>query len=144
MHASCGKNMESTSKKTNDLLNANQAFYKAFAAGDFSALVKVLAEVDGLSVIHPGSTAILGRDAVLASWENILQNSGGSTIQCRNATAHIHGDMAYVICHEVFPEGQLTATNIFIIEHGEWRMVHHQAGPETRFGAGTQRPGSLH
>ena len=116
-------------KTTDDVLEVNQAFYDAFAAGDYAELEQLWAKLDGVSVIHPGSTVIHGRQAVMNSWQEILKSSSGSQIRCANAKACIQGETAYVVCNEVFPEGRLIATNIFIMDEGNWRMVHHQAGP---------------
>jgi len=112
-----------------DVLDVNQAFYTAFAAGDYAIVEKLWAQTVPVSVIHPGSSALHGREAVMHSWKLILENSN-SPVKCTNAMAYIHGATAYVVCSEVFPEGQLAATNIFIMEAGEWRLIHHQAGPD--------------
>lgn len=115
-------------KTSNDVLEVNQAFYDAFAAGDYAEVEKLWARVDKVSVIHPGSAVIHGRKAVMKSWQEILEKSGGSQIRCANSKAYILGETAYVVCNEVFPAGRLMATNIFIMEEGDWKMVHHQAG----------------
>lgn len=114
------------------VLAANQAFYNAFARGDFPALSALWSRLNAVSVIHPGSSALHGREAVMHSWRQILESSGGSDIQCADAMAYVHGDFAYVVCREIFPVGGLVATNVFLREDGEWRMVHHQAGPDSR------------
>ena len=41
------------------------------------------------------------------------------------------GDTAFVVCYEVLSSGTLVATNIFQRENGQWKVVHHQAGPTT-------------
>jgi ketosteroid isomerase-like protein len=120
-----------------DVLKVNQAFYDAFAAGDFPAMETLWAGFDEVSVIHPGNTALHGRKDVMMSWQQILENSGGSGVRCTSPRAYILGDIAYVVCSEVFPEGQLIATNIFVLEDGEWRMVHHQAGPDNQISRAT-------
>jgi hypothetical protein len=33
-----------------------------------------------------------------------------------------------ILCVEVLPEGELAATNVFVLEQGRWRMLHHHAG----------------
>lgn len=119
-------------KTENEVLKVNQAFYKNFAAGDYKAMEILWAKANEVSVIHPGSEILHGHEAVMMSWQNILENSGGSQISCAEAKACIFGKSAYVICNEVFPEGRLIATNIFVLEEGAWRMVHHQAGPLNR------------
>ena len=121
-------------KTADDILKVNQAFYDAFAAGDYDRLEKLWVKSEDISVIHPGNTALNGRQAVMTSWRQILDNADGNEIRCANPKAYIIGETAYVICNEVFPEGRLIATNIFKIEDGTWRMVHHQAGPDNRPG----------
>jgi hypothetical protein len=46
---------------------------------------------------------------------------------CHDDTAFLHGDVAIVLCEEELADGSLSATNIFVKEDGEWRLVHHQA-----------------
>jgi hypothetical protein len=38
-------------------------------------------------------------------------------------------ESAFVTCIERVKDNRLVATNIFVLEHGVWKMVHHQAGP---------------
>jgi len=119
-------------KKIVDVLEVNQTFYEAFAAGDIKALEALWLKSDEVSVIHPGSSALHGYKDVMMSWQQILENSGGSGIHCANPKVYLHGDMAYVVCYELFPEGDLIATNIFALENDHWYMVHHQAGPDNQ------------
>jgi len=121
--------MEIQKKTLKQILEVNRAFYDAFAAGDFLTVKQTWSRSNQISVIHPGSVALHGYKAVMASWELIFENSGSHDIKCINERVHLTGEFAYVVCNEVFPEGELVATNIFIIENGLWRMVHHQAGP---------------
>ena len=44
---------------------------------------------------------------------------------------HRVGDAALVFCLEVVDSAPVAATNVFVIEDGAWRMVHHHAGPVT-------------
>ena len=119
-------------EKTTEVLKVNQAFYDTFAAGDYMTMEMLWAKANEVSVIHPGNVILHGHEAVMMSWRQILENSGGSQISCSEAKAYILGNSAYVICNEVFPEGRLIATNIFVLEEGAWYMVHHQAGPINR------------
>ena len=121
--------MEIQNQTLKQILEVNRAFYDAFAAGDFLTVKQTWSSSDQISVIHPGSVALHGYKAVMASWELIFENSGSHEIKCINEKVYLMGESAYVVCNEVFPEGQLLATNIFVIENGLWRMVHHQAGP---------------
>ena len=109
------------------ILAANARFYSAFAAKDADAMAAVWARRAPIACIHPGWQPLRGRDAVLASWRSILSGPGAPPITCGDAVAHVLGDTAFVLCVERIPAVELIATNIFIREDGEWKMVHHHA-----------------
>ena len=112
-----------------EVLSTNAAFYEALATGDFGLMQKVWSNTDDVTCIHPGWEILSNRKEVLDSWKDILANSKSNNIVCKNPTVQIFGDFAVVICYEVLNKGFLTATNIFVLEDGYWKMVHHQAGP---------------
>jgi len=114
---------------TDDLLRANVAFYVAFGAGDLEALDALWAEGREVAVLHPGWPAIFGREAVMESWRRILQGPHSPEVACGDARAFLQGETGFVICIEHLGDGLLVATNIFVREGGQWRLVHHQAGP---------------
>jgi ketosteroid isomerase-like protein len=111
------------------LLAANDAFYQAFATRNAEAMAALWARRAPVACIHPGWDALIDRAAVLASWRQLLANPGSPAVRCRDARAHVLGEVGFVICHEVLPEGMLVATNMFVREDGDWKIVHHQAGP---------------
>lgn len=117
-----------------DVLAANEAFYLAFRDRDADTMERLWAEDEGISCIHPGMRAILGREAVIKSWRGILGHPEAPAIACTDAHAHIFGTSALVTCLEgVAGEvGSLAATNAFVLRDGAWLLVHHQAGPLTR------------
>ena len=110
-----------------DVISANEAFYDAFCAADMSAMRALWAHDASVSCLHPGWNPIYGRDSVLASWDRILSSPDRPNVQCLNATARVNGESAIVTCHEKLGGGYLIATNLFVLEEGAWRMVHHHA-----------------
>ena len=110
------------------VLFANEAYYAAFLSGDYETMETLWARTAVVSCIHPGWHHLMGRDAVMESWSSILTNSDLPNMEVSNSIATIYGDMAVVICYEVFPEVTLVATNIFVKEEGLWKIIHHQAG----------------
>ena len=110
------------------VLFANDAFYLAFANRDFQAMDEIWAGETQVTCIHPGWDPLSGRDEVMESWEAILSNPTATNITCRNSTVRVFGDFACVICHEVLEQGFLVATNLFVSEDGQWKIIHHQAG----------------
>ena len=111
------------------VLFANEAFYLAFASRDLNAMAEVWTEVEPVACIHPGWQALIGREAVMRSWRDILGNPDSPPVTCRNARALVLGDTALVLCYEEISGAVLAATNTFRREGRAWKLVHHQAGP---------------
>ena len=114
-----------------DLRRSNEAFYRAFRDRDPVAMERVWAESAPVACMHPGMPAIVGRDEVIRSWRGILQHPHAPRIACSAVEVHVLGTSAFVTCLEG-NEGKpprLIATNVFTMEDGHWRLVHHQAGP---------------
>jgi len=111
------------------LLAANEAFYRAFLAGDIAGMENLWSGTASVGCVHPGWTALRGREAVLASWRSILGSGRAPRVVCTNPTPHILGDAGFVLCEERVAGAALVATNVFALERGVWKMVHHHASP---------------
>ena len=111
------------------ILDANEAFYKAFSFGDLKAMENIWAVDTAICCIHPGWAPIFGRDDVINSWEKIFLGSEEFNISCNGAQEIIYGKTALVVCREVLSQGQLIASNLFVFENNVWRLSHHHAGP---------------
>lgn len=110
------------------VLFANEAYYAAFLTGDFEKMESLWALSNTVSCIHPGWHHLVGRDLVMDSWKSILSAGDIPDMQVKNAIANVYGDIASVICYEVFGEVTLVATNLFVKEEKSWKIFHHQAG----------------
>ena len=117
------------SQAHDELLAANSAFYAAFGDQDLAAIDALWARENEVAVLHPGWPAVVGRDAVMASWRNIVEGPQPPDIACGDARAFVQGNGGFVICIEHLGSGLLIATNIFTREDGGWRLIHHQASP---------------
>lgn len=108
-------------------VQANTDFYHAFALGDFPAMNALWAEESPVLCIHPGIPALHGRDAVMESWETLLDSP--PAIRHSSAQVAVVRGVAFVTCLEhIGEEITLAATNAFAWESGAWRLVLHQAG----------------
>lgn len=110
-----------------DVLAANASFYEAFAAGDLGAMEELWAKRAPVVCIHPGWQPLHGRDSVIASWRAILTGPGAPAITAAEAVAHVLSETAFVVCLENLPGALLVATNVFVLEDAEWKLVHHHA-----------------
>lgn len=114
-----------------DLLAVNAAFYEAFRDRNITAMTALWARSAPVACLHPGMAPIVGREEVLRSYRGILAHPEAPVIHCTGERAHILGTSAFVTCLEGRPgkTPRLVATNIFTLEEGRWRLVHHQAAP---------------
>ena len=109
-------------------LFANSAFYLAFSEKDAVAMEALWSRRHPVICIHPGWPALLSREAVMESWEAILSNPDAPGIMPHHSRAFSLDRMVMVVCYEALGNQMLTATNLFVLEDGEARLVHHQAG----------------
>jgi ketosteroid isomerase-like protein len=112
-----------------DVLAANEAFYRAFNQKDPEAMDGLWARVAPVRCIHPGWNVLTGRDPVMESWRGILANQAQPKIVMGGASVTSFGDVAVVTCRELVAGTPLAATNIFAVEDGAWRLIHHHSGP---------------
>lgn len=113
------------------VLFANEVFYLAFRNQDVAAMEALWAQRHSVTCIHPGWQAVTGRESVLESWRAILTGTRAPAIRPRGAQATLAGECGIVVCYEEI-EGSdtlLVATKIFLREDGQWKLIHHQAGP---------------
>ncbi|MEZ4390090.1 MAG: nuclear transport factor 2 family protein [Polyangiales bacterium] len=118
-----------------EVLRSNEGFYLAFERRDLGAMDGLWSRTAPVACIHPGWGPIVGRDAVMRSWLEILANPSSPEVSCESPRVSLLGDVAYVICmeHVTLPSenqrGVFVATNAFVREDGAWRLVLHQSSP---------------
>jgi hypothetical protein len=120
--------MTANDPRTEAVLEANEAFYRAFNAKDPDAMDAAWAAEHEVACIHPGWNALLGREDVLASWHNILTNPNQPRIVIGGAQVVFTADTAIVLCRELVAGSPLIATNVFVMESSAWKLIHHQSG----------------
>lgn len=117
-----------------EVLAANASFYQAFTNGDLASMQALWASEAPLSCLHPGMPLLSGRQRVLESWARILEQPPPAPMTCSEARVQVLGEAALVLCYESSGDNpaHLAATNVFVLEAGNWRLVHHHAGPLSR------------
>jgi ketosteroid isomerase-like protein len=114
------------------VLAANSIFYEAFARRDAPQMTALWAREHGVACTHPGWEVLYGREAVLSSFRAILASPEAPEIRATDARAFVIGSAAFVTCTEHVRGAELAATNVFALEEGSWKIVHHHASPTAR------------
>jgi hypothetical protein len=109
------------------VLAANARLYAAFNTKDFAAMEALWARATAVACIHPGWNALEGREAVLESWQQILENPQQPKIVSGAESATVLGEAAVVVGRELVSGSPIATTNGFVLEEGEWRMFLHHA-----------------
>jgi ketosteroid isomerase-like protein len=121
------------------VLEANHAFYAAFEMLSMEAMSRVWSSDAPVSCIHPRGDLVEGRADVLASWKAIFESTRSIHFNLKRVRAFVAGDAAWVVLFEDIEthhgeatlRAQTQATNIFVREGTEWKLVHHHAEPAT-------------
>ena len=77
-------------------LEAEAAFYRALAEGDFEALMAVWSEEDEVVCIPPGGPRIVGLAAVRETWRHILANGSRVRVEVGQAVTSAGAMMAKI------------------------------------------------
>ena len=115
---------------------AETAFYRAFMQRDIEAMMAVWAEDDDISCVHPQGARLAGVDAVRASWQAIFNHNAQFEFTIAALESFHDATLAVHVVHEhisvggnVPAQSPVTATNVYRLRDGGWRMVVHHASP---------------
>ncbi len=123
------------SEETN-IRKASEQFYSALNKmlnGDAAPLDKIWSHGKDVTTMHPIGGRQTGWDSVRDSFQQVADMSSDGSVEIRDQTIRVIGDMAYEVGIE---KGRLTlagekaqfeqrVTNIYCREKGEWKLVHH-------------------
>ena len=116
------------------MLDCNERFYQAFRKSDMRAMRAVWGVGDHVQCLHPGSACISGDTQVMASWEIVFSSmppGQGLDVNCEQVRVHATETWGFITCVERVDSdtgvGTLAATNVFEVQDGEWKIIHHQA-----------------
>ncbi|MHB8483915.1 MAG: nuclear transport factor 2 family protein [Nitrospiria bacterium] len=120
-----------------DLIKANEHFYRAFEKLDIKELEKLWAHEDYVQCIHPGWSPCSGWQKVRDSWVLIFNHTRAVRFTVTGVNAHITGALGWVTCFENLEsrdgerwvKSQILTTNIYELKGEKWLMVHHHGSP---------------
>ncbi len=115
---------------------AEAAFYRAFEHGDLEAMMRVWAEDDAISCIHPMGPQLQGRSAVAQSWKAVFESSGEMRFHLSECEYTTEAGLSVHCVHENIRFGDglaeravVIATNVYRLTAQGWRLWRHHASP---------------
>jgi len=123
--------------KESAIRNTNAKLYNSLNVlftGNSDSILNVWSHNSDISYMGPWGERILGWDSIKAEFVKVGSMKIGGKIESKNLIIGVGSDMAYTVCDEVGENKDSTgqsfmvshrATNIFRLEQGEWKMVHH-------------------
>ncbi|MDA0269778.1 MAG: nuclear transport factor 2 family protein [Chloroflexi bacterium] len=109
------------------VLAANAAFYGAFNAQDADAIDALWANGHAVSCVHPNWHPVSTRTQVMDSFRMILRSPRQPRLVVGAAEVHLAGEVAVLTCRELAGGAPLAVTNVFVLEEGDWRLMHRHA-----------------
>jgi ketosteroid isomerase-like protein len=123
---------------------ANDSLYSglnAMFAGDLQTLENLWSHTETITYTGPFGGRITGWEEVYKDFKKTTDMKLGGKIVCSDLHVYAGTDMGYTVCVEVGenmdPEGKPIrvshrATNIFHLENGLWKLVHHHTDISTQ------------
>ena len=115
------------------VVEANQAFYRAFETLKIEEMEKVWAKDSEVQCGHPGWRILRGWGPVMESWKRIFENTPSMKFTLTDVKVEVREDLAWVTLYEnlnstiagqEFSAAVLT-TNMFQKTSQGWRMILH-------------------
>ena len=140
--SSCGPGKTSEKSpagtSTQELRAANDSLYAALNAmftGNLEPMNNIWSHTDNVTDMGPFGGRLTGWEAVGAEFKKEAGMKLGGRIVCKELHIYAGTDMGYTVCTEegenMSADGKPVlvshrATNIFHLENGQWKLVHHQ------------------
>jgi ketosteroid isomerase-like protein len=82
------------------ILEANRAFYRAFATLDAEGMGKLWLRDQRIVCIHPGWNRLIGWGPIMNSWQRIFENVFEMEVELGDLQVMTSGDLAVVVVEE--------------------------------------------
>lgn len=122
---------------------ASDRFYAALnrmANGDAEPMAAVWSHRDDVTTMHPIGGREVGWNEVEGPWQAVADVASDGTVTRVDQLVRVDGELAYELATEKVSmslagkpvESEVRATNVYRLEDGEWKIVHHHtdADPE--------------
>lgn len=129
---------------------ASDTFYDALEQmtnGDAGPMLDIWSHQDDVTAMNPNGGREVGWDEVRGSWESAAAISEDGEVERADQLIRVVGESAYELVTEKVSQvlagqpvsAEFRATNIYRLEDGAWKIMHHHVDAEEEFIELTQR-----
>lgn len=116
------------------VLEANDAFYRAFTRRDLTGMRDVWAGTPSDVCIHPGWEIQRGWHAIRSAWAKIFMGGMEMRFELGEVTVDVWGDVARIVLVENIWSGRefigrVAATKLLLRTPAGWRVTLHHGSP---------------
>lgn len=127
-----------------DVRAASDTFYDALEQmtnGEAGPLSDIWSHRDDVTTMHPIGGREVGWDEVRESWESVAEISEDGEVERADQLVRVIGESAYELVTEKASlvlagkpvTSEFRATNIYRLEDGEWKIIHHHVDAEQEY-----------
>lgn len=138
-----------------EVRQVSEQFYTALnrmANGDAGPMMEVWSHSSDVTTMHPLGGREVGWEQVRVPWEQVAAIASGGQVTLRDQLILVVGDAAYEVgieTGEITLAGQHASfeervTNIYRLEAGAWKIVHHHSDVQPALQAILQRLQASH
>jgi ketosteroid isomerase-like protein len=119
------------------IIEANQAFYRAFESLDLERMEGIWLRDQRIVCIHPGWRRLAGWGPVMQSWERIFGSAFEMKFELGEINLTMNENLAVIVVEENLTQrgydggsrAQVLSTNVFECVDGRWMLVLHHGSP---------------
>lgn len=128
---------------------AHEAFYQALETADIELMNRVWSSAENTVCIHPLWPALVGRQAIVASWAEMFKHGSKMEVDTQLISQHETTNSCTHLVQETLSvygrsSSPVLATNGYELTEEGWVMVLHHASPTAQEPVDEQEEYSLH
>lgn len=125
----------------------NRRFYQVMENVNLEEMEEIWLTTATCRCVHPGGPLLVGWEAVRDGWRRLFEQVHDLRVEIRRVEIDMEGSVAWVTCLERMTRTSVeglerpvyTASNLFVLHQGEWKLAQHHSSPVASEGSHSSR-----
>lgn len=125
----------------------NRRFYQVMENVNLEEMGEIWLTTATCRCVHPGGPLLVGWEAVREGWRRLFEQVHDLRVEIRRVEIDMEGSVAWVTCLERMTRTSVeglerpvyTASNLFVLHEGEWKLAQHHSSPVASEGSHSSR-----